>query len=100
MNGEETDSEKIVAKIKEQAIPKRENVDVKTSIALEDDLAYNEVAQADDSHESDVTQYSEDLDAGSSTVEKSKEDISEPSLEPEIPKRRVGRPKGSGKKQG
>ena len=100
MNGEETDNEKIVAKIKEQAIPQVDNMDTKTSKALEDDVRDNEVALNDGSHESDVTQYSEDAETGSSTAEKNKEDFSEPSPEPEVPKRRAGRPKGPGKKQG
>ncbi len=101
MNGEETDAEKIVANIKEQAVTKldRPSREMKTSKASGDAGLGNKNAQADDGHESDVTQYSEDLDNESSMSEKEKEKMREPSAEPELPRRRVGRPKGSGKKQ-
>ena len=100
MNGKETDSEQIVAKIKEQVVSQRGKVDVNNGRPLEDDVAENEDAQTDGGHESDVTQYSEDSETGSNKVEKNMEDVSQPSPEPEPPKRRVGRPKGFAKKQG
>lgn len=101
MNGEETDAEKIVANIKEQAVTKtdKSSRDMKTSKSLPDARTDNEDAQANDGHESDITQYSDDLDVGSTTSEKDNYKVSEPSAEPEPPRRRVGRPKGSGKKQ-
>lgn len=103
MNGEETDAEKIVADIKEQAVTETDkpNRKMRTRRSFQEVRTDNEEPQADDGHESDITQYSEDLDIVSSTSEKDmeKENMSEPSAEPEPPKRRVGRPKGSGKKQ-
>lgn len=101
MNGEETDAEKIVAEIKERTAPKLEKSKGKPELsrAFGDDGKNNEDAQADDGYESDITQYSEDTGLGSSASEKKQEKEPEPSPEPEPPRRRVGRPRGSGKKQ-
>ena len=100
MNGEEKDAEKIIANIKEHAVSKIE----KPKAGLEnrrvsgDDGIDNEDAEVDDGHESDVTQYSEDMEVESNETGETKEKVPKHPVEPEPPKRRVGRPKGSGKK--
>ena len=101
MNGEEIEADKIFANIKEQTISKtgEPKEGTKSNRALRDNGAGNDDAQADHGEETDITQYSEDLDDGSSTSEREKEKVPEPSAEPKPPRRRVGRPRGSGKKQ-
>ena len=100
MNGQETDAEKIVANIKDQASSgiEKSNVYLNSGKISGDDATMSKEANVNGGHESDVTQYSENSEVESGKVEIAEEKVPEPLVEDEPPRRRVGRPKGSGKK--
>ena len=98
MNGEESESEKIVASIKKQAGAGEQSSsggskakEVAIAETTEDELA---LAPSDGGEESDITQYSEASEQEKAAIE------AEESPEPESAKPKRGRPKGSTKKKG
>lgn len=101
MNGDETETTKIIATVEEEfkaevERPRSEDRRAPLTLAGEriDELENDFADQRNDSEETDVTQYSggeSDCPAGHETVQPD-EHVSN---EPEAPKRKVGRPKGS-----
>lgn len=98
LNGEETEATKIIASIKEEVNSKTEGLAKEKIVRAEsEDMGMDDgdtFAESGGGEESDVTQYSEasSNERGSSPP---KEKFQEPVIEPEAPRRRVGRPKGS-----
>ena len=99
MNGEESEAKKIVAEVQERATSSSKSVPARaeTIPTSEIDGPDEEVVLVsnDDDHESDITQYSEDELDTAQSEEKEKKLVPDP--EPPKPKR--GRPKGSVKKK-
>lgn len=101
MNGDETETTKIVASVKQEfkaevEKPRSEERKVPVILAGEriDELENYFADQGNDSEETDMTQYSGDESDGPAHQEtvKTHEHVSS---EPKAPKRKVGRPKGS-----
>lgn len=96
-NGEDSETEKIVATIKEQTEASKQNPDeeYKEKQAALDEITEDELARAtgNSDEESDVTQYSEVSEQEKAATE------AEESPEPEPAKPKRGRPKGSTKKK-
>lgn len=100
MNGDETEATKIVTTVKEEVKaeiewPLSEERKVPVTLAGEriEELETDVVDERNDSEETDVTQFSGDESDGAAQQETVQPD--EHVLEPEAPKRKIGRPKGS-----
>lgn len=102
INGEETETTKIIATIKEEVKAKAERPTLAAGDQTESEdegMEYgNALAEIGDGEESDVTQYSEASSNGEE-ASKPKALVAEPTKEPEAPRRRAGRPKGSKNKK-
>lgn len=98
LNGEEMEATKIIASIKEEVNSKTEGqASEKMFRAVSEDMEMDDrdaVAKIDDGEETDITQYSE-ASSNEGGPSPPNEKVQEPVKEPEAPRRRVGRPKGS-----
>ncbi|MCJ1261344.1 hypothetical protein MMC22_001208 [Lobaria immixta] len=98
LNGEEIEATKIVANIKEEVNSKTEGPALEKMVrAASENMETDDgdtFAENGDGEESDITQYSE-ASINNGGPSPPNEEVQEPIKEPEAPRRRVGRPKGS-----
>lgn len=102
MNGEETDTTKIIARIEEEVrakTPRPISAEPIRSESEAEEMEFGDaLAEASESEESDVTQYSEALSHEDEKTQL-KALVPESTKEPETPRRKAGRPKGSKNKK-
>ena len=101
MNGEESEARKIVANLKEQNSSERERTgkkkEYRSAPADQGIISEPVLDNADEGHESDVTQYSSESADEDRETEQINEKAADPAAEPETPRRRSTRPRGHSK---